>query len=308
MDAAGYSLDGADRSASSVSTRPRPPLLRALGRDEPPPVVDIGGRTFSLSEILKHDSWAATAVYERDGQLAICKFNRQQAVFGLPMRWLGRWLAARERQMLDRLADAAGIPAALGPVSQEGVLLRNAVAPEFIPGHALGEKERVNDDFFPALQSLLLEVHRRDVAYVDLHKRENVLVGDDGRPYLIDFQICFALPGQRRIACRLLRRLLRILQRSDDYHLVKHYIRHRQDQCRMSEAEIAQQRPWWIRLHRCIAVPFRAWRRTLLVLLGVRSAGGRAETEQFPEIALRGKGTEKVASTVPGEAWRRSAA
>jgi hypothetical protein len=202
--------------------------------------------------------------------------------------------------MLDRLADAAGIPTAMGPVSWDGVLLRNAVAHVFIPGHALGENEWVDDDFFPALQALLLEVHRRDMAYVDLHKRENVLVGADGRPYLIDFQICFALPGQRRIACRLLRWLLNILQRSDDYHLVKHYVRHRQDQCGMSEAEIAQRRPWWIRLHRFVAAPFRTWRRTLLILLGVRSVGGRAETEQFPEIALRGKGTLSVPSLSTG--------
>jgi hypothetical protein len=45
-------------------------------------------------------------------------------------------------------------------------------------------------------------------------------------------------------------------------------------------------RPWWIRLHRSVAVPFRTARRQLLVLLGVRRGKGRAHTEHQPEVAF----------------------
>jgi hypothetical protein len=36
-----------------------------------------------------------------------------------------------------------------------------------------------------------------------------------------------------------------------------------------------------------VAVPFRSARRRLLVLLGIRKGRGRAETEHFPEDAVR---------------------
>ncbi|MFM8951864.1 MAG: hypothetical protein ACKOOF_02200 [Planctomycetaceae bacterium] len=68
------------------------------------------------------------------------------------------------------------------------------------------------------------------MAHVDLHKRENILVDDDGRPHLIDFQISFALPRSNRLAARLCGGLMRLLQRCDDYHLFKHRLRHRPDQ------------------------------------------------------------------------------
>src|SRR5581483_11680614 len=109
--------------------------------------------------------------------------NRQQGVAGLPLRWLGRLLARREEAVLRRLADLPNIPLCAGDVTVDGVKLPYAVAHDFIPGHPLGERERVGDNFFPDLLALLAEVHRRDIAYVDLHKRENVIVGADGRPY-----------------------------------------------------------------------------------------------------------------------------
>jgi hypothetical protein len=36
-----------------------------------------------------------------------------------------------------------------------------------------------------------------------------------------------------------------------------------------------------------VAVPFRNLRRRLLVVLGIRKGRGRAETEHFPEDAVR---------------------
>jgi len=258
-------------------------MFRALGRDEPPETVEIDGRTWRRVDIFKHDSWAATAQYQSDdGHLAACKFNRRQPIFGLPMRWLGRRLAAREAAMLDRLADHELVPDPLGPVRCAGRELPNAVAHVFVPGHPLRRDEVVDDYFFPDLEDLLADLHRRGMAYVDLHKRENVLVGDDGRPHLIDFQISVRLPRVWPLSA-----VLRILQRSDDYHLAKHFARHRPDQCDHTPATIAMRRPWWIRAHRAFAVPLRQLRRRLLVWLGIRRPGGRSTTEAFPEQAVR---------------------
>lgn len=289
------SLPAAAGRPAPPGVRPRPPLFRALGQAEPPEAVEIGGTSFRLLEILKHDSWAATAIYATaDAPMprkALCKFNRRQPILAIPMAWLGRLLAARERHFHARLAGVVGIPAHLGPVSVDGVELPNAFSREFIEGHVLDRHQRVDDDFFPRFISLLADVHARDVAHVDLHKRENVLVDLSGRPWLIDFQISFSLPSGASLlglALRsLLRSVLRILQQCDDYHLLKHHLHHRPDQTGLEADEIDRRRPWWIRLHRRFAVPFRTLRRQLLVGLSIRGRSGQVSTEAFPEVAHR---------------------
>ncbi|MFN9368283.1 MAG: hypothetical protein ACK6CT_05885 [Planctomycetia bacterium] len=267
--------------------RPRPPVFRALGDADPPAQVEIDGEVFRRCEILKHDSWAATGIYASATRRAICKFNRRQSILRLPMAWLGRRLAAREQGFMDRLAGIDGVPPSLGPVCVAGRRLENAVSRQFIAGHALRVDERVNAEFFPRFDRLLAEVHRRDVAHVELHKRENIQVDEAGRPHLIDFQISFALPAGNRIAARALRGVLHVLQQCDDYHLLKHRMKHAPEPSRPTARDIDRMRPWWIRLHRSVAVPFRTVRRQCLVWLGIRARSGQAGSEWFPEVAHR---------------------
>jgi len=281
------SLPAAAGRPAPTGTRPRPALFRALGLAEPPEAVEIGGEKYRRIEVLKHDSWAATAIYASATGKALCKFNRRQPILRIPMAWLGQRLAARERHFHARLAGVVGIPAHLGPVSVDGVELPNAFARQFIEGHVLDRHQRVDDDFFPRFTRLLADVHAHDVAHVDLHKRENVLVDSEGRPWLIDFQISFSLPSGAPLLCFPLRSVLRILQQCDDYHLLKHHLHHRPDQTGLETEEIDRRRPWWIRLHRRFAVPFRTLRRQLLVCLGIRGRSGQVSTEAFPEVAHR---------------------
>ena len=266
--------------------RPRPALFRALGRRDPPEAVEIDGERFVRAEIFKHDSWAATAIYASATRRAICKFNRESSVLLVPMRWLGRMLAARERWFMERLRGVEGVPAGLGPVRTAGRVMPNAVARTFVAGHALAADERVAAEFFPRLTAILAEVHGRGIAHVDLHKRENILVDEAGRPHLIDFQISWGLPAGR-LAAAVGRPLLAVLQRCDDYHLLKHRVRLRPDQVPHGAADLDRLRPAWIRLHRLVAVPFRSLRRGLLTRLGIRSASGHAHSESFPEVAHR---------------------
>lgn len=274
-------------SAPGSKVRPRPPFLRALGQSEPPQQVEIDGQPFRMVEALKHDSWAATAVYRCDnGELAVCKFHRQQPLAGIPLAWLGRLLARRESHFLGQLSGIPGIPGLLGAVRCT-TLLRHAVARQYVPGHPLGSRERVADDFFPRLEGLLAEMHARGIAYVDLHKRENVIAGDDGQPYLIDFQVSYhartSIPGLGWLS----RWVLHLLQGTDDFCLKKLHVRCRPDQAAATRQGTALQPPWWIALHRLAAVPLRTLRRRLLVLLGVRTGRGMADSEQFAEDAFR---------------------
>ena len=267
--------------------RPRPAFLRALGHCDPPREIVIDGGCYHQIEILKHDSWAATSIYEGPAGRIICKLNRRQSIFGIPFAWLGRLLARHETRMLQALQGTGLVPRLFGQPTVNGRVLSNAVAHQYVPGHPLTLGDRVDDNFFSSLQSLLRHMHAEQMAYVDLHKRENVLVGDDGRPYLVDFQISLALPRWWPARAWPVRVLMRCFQTADHYHLLKHWIAHRPDQCRMSEKELARHRPWPIRLHRLLAVPFRTLRRRLLSVLRVRDRRGMAASEFFAEDAVR---------------------
>jgi len=275
------------------STRPRPSWLKALGDGAPPERLEIAGREHRLVEVFKHDSWAATSLYvNSDGRRKVVKIHRRSSAFGVPLSWVGRRTARREAEMLRRLADLPGIPTLSGPVLVQGVPQPNAVARDFLDGHPLGDREAVDDRFFPELRELLRAMHGRRIAYVDLHKRENVLVDERGAPCLFDFQISVAWPKWLPA-----RPFFAILRGSDEYHLLKHWSRCRPDQCGVGETDLQARRPWWIRAHRLVARPFRELRRRLLVKIGVRAGKGRVESERFAEHALRSDaGSDRLAA------------
>ncbi len=259
-------------------------MLRALGNAEPLDRVEVGGSRYCVESILKHDSWAATAIYAGPGdERIICKFNRVQPAFGMPMAWLGRILARRESGFLRRLAHLELIPDDLGPVAVDGHPLANAVARRYIAGEAFRDSAQVDAAFFAELRRLLDAIHASGVAYVDLHKRENIIVGRDGRPHLVDFQVSLGAwrrwPGNGR--------LVRTLQEMDDYHYRKHYARCLPDTLTPEELRRYLAPPRFVRAHRTFAVPLRSLRRWLLVLLKVRDRSGQAGSELDPEDALR---------------------
>lgn len=276
-------MEKPDRTRSSVRARPR--LLRALGDAGPPDRVEIGGCPYDRIRTFKHDSWAVTALYCGTESKMICKFNRCQPIFGLPMRWLGRLLASRESRAIRHLADVPEIPTGGGDVVADGQTLDHACAHQFIEGHPLSRNEQVNDLFFSRLQTTLATMHKRGYAYVDLNKRDNIIVGNDGIPYLVDFQIHFAAPTWQP-AKILTWPLLRAFQRADNYHLLKHQFHHRRDQLIDSQAGLQRSRPLPIRLWRLISTPFQATRRRLLVLMRVRSGKGKVHTELHPPDGL----------------------
>lgn len=271
--------DGLSRTRQ---VRARPRWLKALGPESPPETIEIDNVAHRLKEVFKHDSWAATALYVGlDGVSRVVKLHRQEGFFGIPLTWLGRTTARNERRLLEHLAGLRGIPTVSRSVRAGGVVLANAVAREFIAGHPLGNREAVSDRFFGELRLLLQKMHERRTVYVDLHKRENIIVDQSGEPCLIDFQISLTWPE------RFQGPIFRLMKRSDEYHLMKHWARCRPDQCGMDSIEFQKHIPWWIRAHRKVARPFREFRRRLLVRLGVRSGKGRVETEVFAEHAFR---------------------
>ncbi|GEM_PF-1476523 len=275
--------------------RPRSALFRALGKEEPPANIEINQRYYQLLEIYKHDSWAATAIYVSGKDKIVCKFNRQQAILGIPMHWLGRRLAERENRFLQMFADLPNIPAFCGEVKVNGDVLPHVSAHVYVEGVTLRRyPQKVSDDFFPELQKVLKIVHEQKISYMDLNKRENIIVTNEGFPCLIDFQICFHLPHRWPGNSGPMRYLLKLLQKSDEFHLMKHFTRLRPDLFTPEELQSAQKRPWFLNVYRCVQIPLRTLRRKLLTILGFRSGSGKVTSEAFVEQGIREEGSEPM--------------
>ncbi|AKI00812.1 hypothetical protein IMCC20628_02108 [Hoeflea sp. IMCC20628] len=271
-----------------MPVKERPAIFRALGRQDPPPDILCNAKTYSLLEVYKHDSWAATAAYgAEDGSRIVCKFNRASPVLILPMGWLGRILARRENWFYRKLADVEGVPEIAEVRGAAGELLPNVSAHVFVEGKPFQHPGEADDQFFDRLTTLVAALHQRDIAYVDLHKKENVIVDLQGRPHLVDFQVSFSLGRRWPANGAIARYLLDALTSIDRYNLNKHIIRGEHGNVSPEELARLLPPPRILRWHRQIAVPLRTLRRAFLVKIGIRSGKGMATSELNPEIAFR---------------------
>jgi hypothetical protein len=223
--------------------------MRALGKEGLPDALSLGGTPYRLYLSVKHDFFAATAFY-RDCQdrIIVLKIGRTADFAGLPMRWLGRWSCRRELRFYRALADVPSVPRVLGTVGDTGFVHC------FVPGRPLSRDLPVPDGFFDQLGQLFDAIHQRDIAYVDTNKPQNILIGIDRRPYLIDFQIScdLHLIGDWWLA----RVILRHFQKEDRYHLLKHRRRMRPDEMTPGELDCSRRKSALLRLHRLL---FRPW-------------------------------------------------
>ncbi len=261
--------------ASRVGLRRLPQCLKALGRNDLPTYVEHDGVVYRRVGLFKHDFFAATGLYEAGERRVVLKAGRREPFLGIPLAWAGRLLARHEADQLRRLADIEGIPALIG-VWGGDVLIR-----EYVPGHELAKGERVDDQFFPRLAAMLDAIHRRGMAYVDLEKPQNVLVGDDGRPHLIDFQISWPWPIGPLARTWPGRWLGRRLQEGDRYHFTKLRRRFRRDQLAADELTASYTRPWPVRLHRRLTAPATRFRRWVLAQVDpARKHGERGRIDE----------------------------
>ena len=235
-----------------------PAWLLALGRNSLPEQIIVEQKQYRLQKLYKHDFWAATGLYSNGARLVVLKVYRLQDLLGLPMAWVGRWLANREIFFYNYLQDLPDISRFSGRIGETGFVH------DYIRGQTLLESDggQLTDDFFDQLRDLMLSLHVRGVSYVDANKRDNVIVGEDGRPHLIDFQICWHPKG--RSLTGLSRRAFHLMQRVDLYHVFKHKSRMRPELMRPQEWQMVNKPSFFTRIHRFLTAPFRDMRRTTL--------------------------------------------
>lgn len=258
--------------------RELPASLRALGRLEPPNVIRVGGHTYRLVRCFKHDFFACTSLYQGKSERIILKLGRQADICGLPAEWIGRLLARHEADCYRAVADLDAVPRFLGRWGTTGVVH------EYVEGRHLSKDVRVPDDFFDRLERAVAAIHARGMAYVDLEKRQNVLLGEDGRPYLVDFQISWRLPARFGGRTPPARWLCRRLQEGDRYHLLKLRRRFRRDQLTEELLRASYRKPFWVRLHARLTAPLLKLRRhTLNRIDPSRKIGERGAAPDGPD-------------------------
>jgi hypothetical protein len=248
------------------AAKPVPAWLLAHGDRPPPAVIWVAGKPCAHLKTFKQDFFALTALYESEACRVVLKYGRTQPIVGVSVAWVGRLLTHHESRLYELCEGLEGVPrllAAHGP---------NGLIHEYVEGRPLRRDDRPDDGFFPRLAELLTELHRRSIAYVDLEKPENILLGDDGRPHLIDFQISWHVPPNRMGDTWLARLILRTLQASDRYHLAKHWRKLRPDQFAAAGPAATFAVPYWIRLHRAVFRPLTLLRRKILVWMGLRES------------------------------------
>ena len=159
--------------------------------------------------VVKRGGWGKADVLklrDTDGERILKDFSGK----AWPVRWFGRRQLRRERRALRRLRGVPGVPRDLGELPPWGLLL------ESLPGDRINrfrvrtppEKEAM----LARLRDLVERIHERGVVHLDLRKRDNILVDQDGRPRVIDFNASVCLdPGS--LAGRLLLPSLRRIDR-----------------------------------------------------------------------------------------------
>ena len=133
-----------------------------------------------------------------DEQSFLIKKTNKIGVF---TRRVSEHFIQHEYKIYQRLEDIAGIPKCYG-LSDDGSLIL-----EYIDGSSYREKEYIlenRDQFFIDLLALILSIHKAGVSHGDLKRKDNILVGENDQPYLIDFGTAMSLNSKNKFIKRWL--------------------------------------------------------------------------------------------------------
>jgi RIO-like serine/threonine protein kinase len=170
--------------------------------------------------VLREPSSTRPALYviEDHGVRAVIKdFSANRRLY---RNTVGRFLVWRERKAYSRLRGLKGVPACYGSIDGLALIL------EEIPGRdieGLEKKKKLPKEFFEELRVLVERIHRRGVAHCDLKRAPNILLGNDGKPYLVDWSAAIFRTESRFFPFHLLYRRFLL----DDFNAItKIQLRH----------------------------------------------------------------------------------
>jgi len=222
-----------------------------------PDTINIKGVPHHCVKVYKEDFYAVTRVYEGPTGAYIVKAAQLYPCRNFLREWAAHFLAVREVRIHRQIRHIEGVPKIVGKVGRFGFIR------EYVPGETLNRAGRVPDDYFDGLKQILEQVHAAGVVHIDIEKPENILVGEDGRPHIIDFQISWCPDLWAAPFEWLTRPLFRIAQKEDWYHFYKHKRRLRRDLVTDKEYRRGKRTSFVIRLHRFLTRPYFFVRRRI---------------------------------------------
>lgn len=188
-------------------------------------------------------------------QAEVWRVASPQGVFAVkrPRRGLfagvmARAAIRREFEAYRRLSGIAGIPTAHGLTRDDWLVL------DFVAGNFLRAEQgklRDADAFYASLLETIRAMHAAGVAHGDLKRKDNVIVGPEARPFVIDF-------GIARIRGRswLDDRLFAAFRQLDLNAWVK--LKHGRDPTDLPPEDAAIYKPLWLeRIARWIRIPWQ---------------------------------------------------
>ncbi|MCG6551909.1 MAG: hypothetical protein L7F77_06240 [Candidatus Magnetominusculus sp. LBB02] len=224
-----------------------------------PSQVEINGDVYQYEKILKDDFFSVNVLYINGGGIRyVLKLSDFRFIFGLLLRPLAVFFSRREYAIYKRTGGIEGIPP-LGPrFGMRGYFHY------FAEGTTLHQfKGELPANFFDGLLAIIKQLHQRRIFYLDLNKLGNIIVGDDMRPYLIDFQVSIyfrPLPG---FLGRIGDKIFNSLIREDIYHIYKHKKRFQPHLMTADETSLAVRTGFNSWYNRLWGAPYRKVKRLI---------------------------------------------
>jgi predicted Ser/Thr protein kinase len=132
------------------------------------------------SNIFSHGYQGHVYLYEAKGRRLILKAPTGRGLASL----IRRTMLRNEYRIYSRLPQVPGVPRCYGLLDGRYLVL------EFIDGVPI-RTARITDRgmFFEMLLNLIKKLHKAGVAHTDLKKKDNLLVVEGRKPYVIDFGV-----------------------------------------------------------------------------------------------------------------------
>lgn len=190
--------------------------------------AEINADEIEFVKQIKDDGFAETWIVQYQGRKWLYKSYRFRFWWGKLGRPFARKWARNEMALCDALQ---GVP---GTVSNYIKLSEQSFMREWVEGIDLGQRKLQGNvpgnAFFEELRANVEKIHERGIAYNDLAKKYNVVVTEDDRPVLIDYQISMRqYAGRNPIRRKINHAFIRYMQSEDLRHVAKLKRRNRPD-------------------------------------------------------------------------------